>query len=212
MNQEINDNRWFSGSRQDIREVRRWRSLGSHRTPKSIVFDDGTHKRQSLGCPSHRRSSRKSVSFSVDKNVEIESHWCEAELIETYHDVWYSKSEFAEMVDELKDTVKLMRRGFPEKHEIFCYRGLEHKMPNNHQRRRSNLQTAIRIVLNHEGDTSIVDANTVAHRYSAHSRSCQEVAFEMGRADAKASREILMPSRSVNCPLPQQRRKWASAC
>jgi hypothetical protein len=173
---------------------------------------------QSAGYPKRRslssqvtRIPAKSVTFDMFENVEIKSRWYDDDVIDQFHDVWYSKAEYAETADEIRDTILLMRRGFPEKTEAFCYRGLEHKMPSIQRRRRSNLDTAAKIVL--YGVDKKMDSKTVK-RYAALSRSCQDRAQELGRADAKASIEILMssPKRGMQTPPRKPRRIWAPAC
>jgi hypothetical protein len=151
------------------------------------------------------RCVNKRVSFNVSHNKEYQIKHVLNE-IDNAQDIWYVKSEYKEIRALNKATYELLRHGYPERLD-FCYRGLEFK--RNIRNRNRRMQDAEDIVMIYQEQGN--DAHELAEQYAARTRPCQKEAYQMGIADAKVAKAILLPH-AIDTTPRVPRRTWARAC
>ena len=130
--------------------------------------------------------------------------------------VWYTKSEYADMREEVSATVKLIRAGLTDPERVgFCYRGLEYKAANVGQIRSENMDKAFGAVFaaQRRGVRKSVPSERleliIAKKYEGCAAVCQHQARKVGEWDAK-NVELMWRSRDET-PKPPARRRTARA-
>jgi hypothetical protein len=145
------------------------------------------HKKAKIEAPESvaARKSSKSVRFA-DFN---ESYECDKSL-EEVSSTWLTRQEISTIKESNKKTANLIEHGLPfidcKDH---CARGLEHRIPERFQERRSNRRNAFQAVVEAQECFS-ADYEMIATAYKSCVSHCRQDALDRGSTDAKDAAAI----------------------
>jgi hypothetical protein len=129
--------------------------------------------------------------------------------------LWYSKSEFSEIREEVDSTLKLLAAGLTDPERVgFCYRGIEYKTPELRKERTSNVVDSLELVfaaqkyLRQRKTPSDSYDTLIARKYRSCTEKCEVDAHRRGIWDAKSVNLLWRQDKSPKLP---SRRKYAKA-
>jgi hypothetical protein len=129
---------------------------------------------------------RHSITFSGENTV-IEIDKAEAELRD---DIWYNKGEYDTIKARNKQIVRMKKTGSFEEDEENTFRGLEHKLKQGFNQRRSNKFNALNAVLAEQDlqyARGLHNAESVAEKYKEEGITAKETAYYLALQDADES-------------------------
>jgi hypothetical protein len=134
------------------------------------------------GMPMRRRHSitfGEDNVFEIDRNDDV-----------SHEEIWYSKEEYDIIKARNKLLVKMKKNGKFEESEEHSFRGLEHKLKEGSERRRSFKFDALNAVLEEQDRQyakGLRDAENIAQRYQESVSAAQETAISTAQRDAEAA-------------------------
>jgi hypothetical protein len=152
------------------------------------------------------------VRFSRDAIQEHSINRRQDLSVEEINETWYNREEYADIREEIRSTIKLLRAGLTDPERVgFCYRGLEHKTSERGKQRSLNIVQSVEAVLvpqkRMQLEGTIPDPSAIADGYCAISLQCQNDAHIVGLWDEKS---VKLMWRVQADQLPRMpRRTWA---
>lgn len=143
-----------------------------------------------------RLPRRHSVDF-VQESTVIEFEKPDEKVKQ---DIWYSRDEYDIIRARNSLIVKMMKSGSFEENDEHSFRGLEHKLQDGCQQRRTNKYNALNAVLEEQDrqySRGLVDNENIAQKYHRAAMSAREFAFYLGLKDAEKSYCRGPPKRDV---------------
>jgi hypothetical protein len=132
--------------------------------------------------------------------------------------LWYSRSEFAEIREEIDSTLKLLAAGLTDPERVgFCFRGIEYKTPELRKQRASNVINSLKVVFaaqkylqqrkTESWSPSDKCDTLIARKYRSCTEKCEVEAHRRGLWDAKSVDLLWHQDQFPKLP----RRKYAKA-
>lgn len=107
----------------------------------------------------------------------------------SHDDIWYTKEEYEIIKARNRVLVKMKRSGKFEESDEHSFRGLEHKLKDGNEQRKTYKFDALNAVLEEQDrqyNRGLKDAEDIARRYRETARSAQETAIVLALKDAEA--------------------------
>ena len=140
-----------------------------------------------------RTQRRHSLTFGDDKVVEFDR----AEDA-SHDDIWYSKEEYDIIKARNRVLVKMKKSGKFEESDEHSFRGLEHKLKDENEKRKTFKFNALNAVLEEQDrqyNRGLKDSDDIARRYRETAKTAQESAIVAALKDAEEviyEREIIV--------------------
>jgi hypothetical protein len=164
------------------------------------------------GCPP-RRAIAVHFDLTITTEHSIPTRWQDLTKEETSA-LWYSKTEFSEIREEIDSTLKLLAAGLTDPERVgFCFRGIEYKTPELRKQRVSNVTNSLWVViaaqkyLRERKTPSARHDTLIAQKYRSCTEKCEVDAHRRGLWDAKSVDLLYHQDQSPKLP----RRKYAKA-
>lgn len=141
----------------------------------------GIIKQESRNRPAVRR--RHSITFSGENTV----HEIDKSDDEEHEDIWYSKSEYDSIKAGNKVLVNMKKTGRFAESDENSFRGLEHKLKEGYNQRRTNKFNALNTVLTEQDRQyarGLLNMDSVAKKYEIAAVTARESAYSLGLQDA----------------------------
>jgi hypothetical protein len=137
---------------------------------------------------------RHSLTFGDDKVYEIDRTDDESQ-----GEIWYSREEYEIIKARNRVLVKMKKSGKFEESDEHSFRGLEHKLKESSEKRRTHKFDALNAVLEEQDrqyNRGLLNSEDIARRYRERSSEAQEIAITIALKDAEAAfdREITVDS------------------
>ena len=133
------------------------------------------------------KSSRKCVFFNLNANQEDPSPWCLAK--EEAEAIWYNKSEYAHIIEDVECTLKMTAAGlllYSSDRGGLCLRGLESSTEPRRQRRRHHIRASHQAVFIAQTQKQNKDKELIiAEQYNIITKHFTKDAHQKGMWDAK---------------------------
>lgn len=146
--------------------------------------------------PRRMIARRHSITFSGENTVHEFDNTGE----ENREEIWYSKDEYDIIKARNKLIVKMKKTGKFEENEEHSFRGLEHKLKEGFDQRRSNKFNALNAVLeeqDHQYARGLLNADNIAQKYERAVHVARETAFFLALKDAEETCIRNMSPKSV---------------